>query len=45
VLLETYLSDNTKARELRPDGRYAPIDPGAEAFNAQTYFVDRPGIE
>lgn len=44
-LLETYLSDNTKARELRPDGRYAPIDHGAEAFNAQAYFVGRPSIE
>ncbi len=45
VLLETYLSDNTKARELQPDGRYAPIDQGVEAFNAQTYFVGKPGIE
>ena len=45
VLLETYLSDNTKARELQPNGRYAPIDQGAEAFNAQTYFVGKPGIE
>ena len=44
-LLATYLSDNTKARELRPDGRYAPIDHGAEAFNAQAYFVGRPSIE
>ena len=45
VLLETYLSDNTKARELQPDGRYAPIDQGADAFNAQMYFIERPGIE
>ena len=45
VLLETYLADNTKARELQPDGRYAPIDQGAEAFNAQAYFIGRPGIE
>jgi polyphosphate kinase len=42
VLLEAYLSDNTKARELKPDGRYLPIDQGSEAFNAQTYFIGRP---
>jgi polyphosphate kinase len=45
VLLDTYLSDNTKARELQPDGRYVPIERGSEAFNSQTYFMDRPGIE
>ena len=45
VLLETYLADNTKARELQPDGSYAPIDQGAEAFNAQTYFIGLPTIE
>ena len=45
VLLEAYLSDNTKARELKPDGRYLPIDQGSEAFNAQTYFIGRPGID
>ena len=45
VLLETYLSDNTKARELQPDGRYAPIKQGAEAFNAQAYFIDHSSIE
>ena len=45
VLLETYLSDNTKARELKPDGRYVPLDQGSEAFNAQTYFIGRPGID
>jgi len=39
------LSDNTKARELKPDGRYLPIDQGSEAFNAQTYFIGRPGID
>ncbi len=45
VLLEAYLSDNTKARELQPDGRYMPIDEGAEAFNSQQYFIGHPGIE
>ena len=44
-LLEAYLSDNTKSRELQPDGRYVPIDQGAEAFNVQTYFIGRPGID
>lgn len=45
VLLEAYLGDNTKARELQPDGRYAPIARGSEAFNSQTYFIDRPGCD
>ena len=45
VLLDTYLSDNTKARELHPDGRYVPIEQGSEAFNSQAYFMDRPGID
>jgi len=45
VLLEAYLSDNTKARELQPDGRYAPINRGSESFNSQTYFIDRPGSD
>jgi polyphosphate kinase len=45
VLLEAYLSDNTKARELQPDGRYAPIDRGSESFDSQTYFIDRPGSD
>jgi polyphosphate kinase len=42
VLLDAYLSDNSKARELRPDGTYRPIDNGAELFNSQTYFMVRP---
>ena len=45
VLLDTYLSDNTKARELQPDGRYLPIERGSETFNSQAYFMDRPGID
>lgn len=45
VLLDAYLSDNTKARELQPDGRYAAINRGSEAFNSQTYFIDRPGSD
>ena len=45
VLLEAYLSDNTKARELQPDGRYAPITRSSELFNSQTYFIDRPGSD
>jgi polyphosphate kinase len=43
VLLDAYLSDNTKARELRPDGSYHPISNGSEPFNSQTYFIGRPG--
>jgi len=45
VLLEAYLSDNTKARELQPDGKYVPINKGAEAFNSQTYFLGRISID
>lgn len=41
VLLDAYLTDNTKARELQPDGRYLPIDRGGEAFNSQDYFIGR----
>ena len=42
VLLDAYLKDNTKARELQPDGRYAPFGHGAEPFNVQDYFIWRP---
>ena len=42
VLLNAYLSDNTKARELTPDGNYRPIMNGAEPFNSQNYFMGRP---
>ena len=45
VLLDAYLSDNTKSRELQADGRYVPIDSGSESFNSQTYFMKQPGIE
>ena len=45
VLLDVYLSDNTKARELHPDGRYLPVDRGSESLNSQLYFMERPGIE
>ncbi|HEX6650121.1 MAG TPA: hypothetical protein VF075_11290 [Pyrinomonadaceae bacterium] len=45
VLLAAYLSDNVKARELQPDGSYAPINQGAEAFNSQNYFMGRPGVD
>jgi polyphosphate kinase len=38
--LRTYLSDNVKARELRPDGSYQRVvpEPGAEEINSQTAF-------
>jgi polyphosphate kinase len=42
LLIEAYLSDNTKARELHPDGTYRPIMNGADPFNSQTYFMGRP---
>ncbi|HEU4835861.1 MAG TPA: polyphosphate kinase 1 [Pyrinomonadaceae bacterium] len=40
-VLDAYLRDNTKARELQPDGRYVPVGDGAEPFNSQDYFVGR----
>ena len=42
VLLDAYLRDNTKARELHPDGTYRPVETGSELFNSQTYFIGRP---
>jgi polyphosphate kinase len=45
VLLDAYLRDNTKARELQPDGRYLPVGAGAEPFNSQEYFIGRPTTE
>jgi polyphosphate kinase len=42
VLLDAYLRDNTKARELQPDGRYVPIGLDAQPFNSQEYFIGRP---
>ena len=45
VLLDAYLSDNTKARELQPDGRYLPVTRGGESFDSQAYFIGRPGSD
>jgi polyphosphate kinase len=40
VVLDTYLRDNVKARELQPDGSYARVRPrdGEENFDSQTFF-------
>ena len=45
VLLDAYLSDNSKARLLQSDGTYVPIEQGGEAFNSQTHFMRSPGID
>lgn len=45
VLLDAYLTDNTKARELQPDGRYTPVLTDSEPFNSQEYFMGRPGSD
>ena len=45
VLLDAYLTDNTKARELQPDGRYVPIARGSDLFNSQDYFMGHKGID
>jgi len=40
VLLEAYLRDNVKARELRADGSYEKIPSvSGQTFNSQTYFI------
>jgi len=43
VLLDAYLSDNTKARKLQPDGRYTPVVTRSEPFNSQEYFMGPGG--
>lgn len=43
VLLDAYLSDNTKARELQPDGSYTPVVTRSEPFNSQDYFMGPGG--
>jgi polyphosphate kinase len=45
VLLDAYLNDNTKARQLQPDGKYVPIDRGNEPFDSQDYFIGRPSSD
>lgn len=45
VLLNAYMSDNSKARELQPDGRYLPVARGSELFHSQEYFIGRTGID
>ncbi|HSD47031.1 MAG TPA: polyphosphate kinase 1 [Pyrinomonadaceae bacterium] len=45
VLLDAYLTDNTKARELQPDGRYTPVLTRSKPFNSQDYFIGRPGSD
>jgi polyphosphate kinase len=43
VMLGAYLRDNTKARELQPDGSYTkvPMEPGERPFNSQEFFISR----
>jgi len=45
VLLDTYLRDNVKARELQQDGRYVPVSGGAQTLNSQEYFIGRLAID
>lgn len=41
VMLAAYLRDNTKARELQPDGIYTKVQlqPGEKPFNSQDFFI------
>jgi polyphosphate kinase len=40
-ILDSYLADTCKARQLRPDGDYEYVKPaaGAKAFSCQSYFI------
>lgn len=40
-ILEAYLADNIKARELLPNGIYRRIKPEKEPFQAQLYFREK----
>jgi polyphosphate kinase len=42
-LLAVYLRDNQEARELQPDGSYAPVarTTGATSFASQAFFIER----
>ncbi len=37
-ILEVYFVDNVKARELRPDGKYAPVAQDGDPVRAQETF-------
>ncbi|HEV8368145.1 MAG TPA: polyphosphate kinase 1 [Pyrinomonadaceae bacterium] len=42
IVLDAYLRDNLRARELQPDGRYRPIPKNSnEEFDSQDFFVGR----
>jgi polyphosphate kinase len=41
VLLDAYLRDNVKGRELQSDGSYVPLSKGPGEFDSQTYFIGR----
>lgn len=42
VVLPAYLRDNVKSNFLRPEGDYVavPLEPGAEPFDCQQYFIE-----
>lgn len=44
VVIETYLRDNVKARELQPDGTYkrVSVGEGEERLNSQLFFINAP---
>jgi polyphosphate kinase len=45
LMLETHFKDNTKARELLPDGTYRPVQvkEGAKRFNSQQWLIEHRG--
>ena len=46
VVLRTYLRDNVRARELRPDGTYERVRPapGEETVDSQLYFAGNSSL-
>ena len=41
VLLEAYLTDNVRARELQSDGSHHPVSKHEQDFDSQSYFIGR----
>jgi polyphosphate kinase len=41
VLLDAYLRDNVKGRELQSDGSYVLLSKDQGEFDSQTYFIGR----
>lgn len=43
-IMEKHLADNVKAKELMPDGSYAPVKRNGKPFRSQEWFIENRGI-